>query len=107
MQPIHLIAPLALLTAGAMPIGQDPKGAAMSETDSTAAAPTPAKEAPSIGEATMDPDGTIILHLRAASPTAVGDALLRYPPDHPQYKSILAHLGGLAPGEHKPVPPFD
>ncbi len=75
-------------------------------SDATAPA-SPAPEAPSIGQASMDPDGTIILRLRAVSPTAIGDALLRYPPDHPQYKSILEHLGGLTPGEHKPVAPFN
>lgn len=75
------------------------------------AAPPPADdsqtEPASIGEATMDPDRTIVLHLRAVSPGAVGDGLLRYPPSHPQYASILAHLKGLEPGERKPVPPFD
>jgi hypothetical protein len=54
----------------------------------------------------MEPDATIILQLRAVSPTAIGDPLLRDPPDHPQYKSILDHLGGSTPGESKPVPPF-
>jgi hypothetical protein len=61
----------------------------------------------SIGSATMEKDGTIVLMLRATGPgPAVGDALLRYPPDHPKYREILSHLGGLKPGESKPVPPF-
>lgn len=68
--------------------------------------PTPAEQ-PSIGEATMEPDGTIVMRLRAEGPNALGDALVRYAPDNPKYRSILDHLGGLKPGEHKPVPPFN
>lgn len=62
----------------------------------------------SIGQATMEANGTIVLHLRAqdSSRGPTGDAVLRYPPDHPQYQSILEHIGGLHPGETKPVPPW-
>ena len=62
----------------------------------------------SIGEATMEQDGTIVLTLRAEGPGAArGDAQFRYPPSHPEYREILAHLGGLKPGERKPVPPWE
>jgi hypothetical protein len=62
----------------------------------------------SIGQATMEPDGTIVLRLRAEGPGGMrGDGLFRYPPDHPQYRSVLDHLGGMRPGENKPVPPWD
>lgn len=62
----------------------------------------------SIGQATMKPDGTIVLDLRAEEPGgARGDARLIYPPDHKDYQMILKHVGGLKPGEVKPVPPFD
>ncbi|MCU0700075.1 MAG: hypothetical protein MUC96_26505 [Myxococcaceae bacterium] len=61
----------------------------------------------SIGSATMQADGTLELMLRAEGPGGmVGDALVRYPPTHPEYQTVLAHLGGLKPGESKPVPPF-
>jgi len=61
----------------------------------------------SIGSASMGEDGTIVLQLRAEGPGgALGDALLTYPQDHPQYQQILDHLGGLKPGESKPVPPW-
>ncbi len=61
----------------------------------------------SIGTAVMDPDGTLRLHLRAEGPEAtLGDALFIYPPDHPHYREILDHLGGMKPGEEKPVPPW-
>jgi hypothetical protein len=73
-----------------------------------ASAPTAKKEQPrSIGSATMTADGTIKLMLRAESASgAIGDALILYPKSHPQYDTILKHLGGLKPGESKPVPPF-
>jgi hypothetical protein len=70
----------------------------------------PSKDPPlpaSIGAATMLPDGTIKLQLRAEGPGGtVGDALLTYPPSDKDYAKILKHLGGLKPGESKPVPPF-
>lgn len=65
------------------------------------------KSVASIGSAKMEDDGTILLLLRAETPGgAVGDALLRYPPRHPQYDEILRHLGGLEKGQEKPVPPW-
>jgi hypothetical protein len=64
-------------------------------------------EEASIGSARMEADGTIVLHLRAEGPDGkIGDALVRYPPGHPQYAEILRHLGGLQKGESKPVPPW-
>lgn len=62
---------------------------------------------PSIGEATMDASGTITLLLRATSPGGpTGDALLLIPKGDPRYQATLQHLGGLQPGETKPVPPW-
>jgi hypothetical protein len=69
------------------------------------ATPTTAQPA-SIGSAYMKDDGTIQLMLRAEGDGAIGDAMFLYPPDHPEYAEILAHLGGLKPGESKPVPPW-
>lgn len=64
-----------------------------------------------IGSATLAADGTINLQLRAeGSGGAVGDALLVYPPTHPDYAKIKKHVeaGGPAmqPGETRPVAPF-
>lgn len=61
---------------------------------------------PSIGVATMQKDGTLVLQLRAEGPGMVGDALFTYAPEHPQYKKVLEHIGGLTVGESKPVPPW-
>jgi hypothetical protein len=64
-------------------------------------------EPQSIGSAHMDPDGTIVLLLRAEGPGNVhGDARLVYPPGHKDYRMVLDHAGGLKPGETKPVPPW-
>ncbi len=61
----------------------------------------------SIGVARMEADGTIDLQLRAEGPGGtVGDALIRYPVGHPQYRQILKHVGGLEKGQSKPVPPW-
>jgi hypothetical protein len=60
-----------------------------------------------IGTASMRPDGTIELQLRAIDASGtVGDALLTYPRNHPDYQVILDHLQGLSPGEQKPVKAF-
>ncbi len=62
----------------------------------------------SIGRATMGDDETIVLVLRAVGPNGeTGVGRLEYPKSHAQYNDILKHLGGLKPGESKPVPPFD
>ena len=66
------------------------------------------REEGSVGSARMEKDGTIVLQLRAESLDGmVGDALLRYPVSHPEYKNILRRIGGLEPGEEKPVPPWE
>lgn len=63
----------------------------------------------SIGEANMLSDGEITLDLYAidSETGARGHTQLRYPTSHPQYEEILEHLGGLQPGERKPVPPWE
>jgi hypothetical protein len=61
----------------------------------------------SIGTATMDKDGTIVLVLRAEGDKGLlGDGMLAYPRDHADYQKVLAHLGGLKPGESKAVKPW-
>jgi hypothetical protein len=61
----------------------------------------------SIGTATLQQDGTLILDLRTdARDGARGEARLVYAPSHPQHAEILRHLGGLSPGQSKPVAPW-
>ncbi len=66
-----------------------------------------ADEGSYIGTARMERDGTIILDLRAHAGGRGGMALLRYPPNHEQYREILDHIGGLKPGEEKLVQPWE
>jgi hypothetical protein len=65
------------------------------------------KKGRSIGTATMDSVGTIVLDLRAEGRTGeVGSGRITYKKGDRNYHSILAHLGGLSPGDTKPVPPW-
>jgi len=69
--------------------------------------PSPSEADASIGAAKMQKDGTIALQLRAEGPNgSTGDAVLRYPPGHPQYREILQHLCGLKKGHVRQVPPW-
>jgi hypothetical protein len=60
----------------------------------------------SVGVAQMSDDGTITLRLRPVWHQPVVKGLLVYAPGDPQYADIKRHLGGIAPGESKPVPPL-
>jgi hypothetical protein len=61
----------------------------------------------SIGVATMSPDGTITLQLRAEGAGGiVGDAVFVYKPGDKMYAEIKQHIGDIKPGETKPVPPW-
>jgi hypothetical protein len=62
----------------------------------------------SIGQATMGADRTITLWLRAQNDdgATIGHAFFTYSPTGEDYESIVNHVGGLAPGQSKPVPPW-
>jgi hypothetical protein len=65
------------------------------------------KTEPSIGVATMKDDGTIVLRLRATTTQgSVGETSLVYPPSHPDYQKILAHIGPIRKGQTVPVKPW-
>ncbi len=67
---------------------------------------TPVDSRP-IGTATTKADGTIVMRLRAEGRRGeIGDAILTYSPNDPDYSEVLRHLGGLKPGEGKLVPPW-
>jgi len=61
-----------------------------------------------IGFASMEADGTLVLHLSAYldNGETVGHGYFRYPPDHPEYETTLRHVGSIKPGEEKPVRPW-
>jgi hypothetical protein len=61
----------------------------------------------SIGSASQEEDGTIVLLLRAdTSGGAVGDAQFRYTPSDPDYAMIKAHVGPIPKNGSVPVRPF-
>ena len=68
--------------------------------------PVPCEQVASIGVATMAADGTSTLRVHTLPPGPIGHGMLQFPPTHAQYQDIFKHLGGLAPGEAKPVPPW-
>jgi len=56
----------------------------------------------SIGTALMSADGTLTLNF--TGPIMRG--VLAYHRGDPQYARIISHIGGLQPGQKKPVPPW-
>ena len=59
----------------------------------------------SVGSITMLPDGTILCRYRAAVPDEVIlEGVIIYKPDAPGYEGLLRFIGGLKPGESKPMP---
>lgn len=78
-------------------------GAAAQDAPSNA---IPCSAIDSIGTAEMANDGTITLHLRSLWPDPIAEGELVYAPDDPQYEDIKQHLGGIAPGDKKPVKPW-
>jgi hypothetical protein len=61
------------------------------------------RAAGTIGNAVMASDSTITLTLTAPDGT---QAALAYRKTDPNYARMLSHVGGMRPGQHKPVPAF-
>lgn len=60
-----------------------------------------------IGVATQEADGTIVLMLRTrGAGGAGGDAQVRYTPADKDYAMIARHVGPIPPGGSVPVKPF-
>jgi hypothetical protein len=86
---------LALLVAlGAAAAAAEPK-----ET-------VPCEQVASIGVATMTDDGVLTLRLRSLPPGPIGEGTMRYKPGDREYEDIKKHIGGIKPGETKPVRPW-
>jgi hypothetical protein len=66
----------------------------------------PCEAIDSVGRAQMSADGAIRLRLHTLWPQPFAESERVYAPDDPQYVFIKRHLGGIAPGETKPVPPL-
>jgi hypothetical protein len=60
-----------------------------------------------IGEATMKPDGSIVMNLTATGTGGgIGHAQVVYAPTHPRYKAVLEHIGKVRVGESVLVYPW-
>jgi hypothetical protein len=94
----------ALVVASASSLAIDFAGIAVAADRSSQ--PIPCEDIDSVGRATMSADGTITLALRSLWPDPIAESQLVYPPDDSQYEEIKHHLGGIKPGESKPVPPW-
>ena len=66
----------------------------------------PCEQVASIGVATMTEDGVITLRLRSLPPGPIAEGTMSYKSGDPQYEEIKEHIGGIAPGETKPVRPW-
>ncbi|RYE65033.1 MAG: hypothetical protein EOP17_14780 [Rhizobiaceae bacterium] len=71
-------------------------------------APAPPSAEVSIGSAHREPDGTLVLWLRATNEdgTVVGHGEFRYSPSDQNYDRVLRHLGPIPPGGKVLVLPF-
>jgi hypothetical protein len=54
-----------------------------------------------IGEVSMSNDRTVYLKLYRTADGLNISATLTYMPTHKSYYKVIAHVGGLQPGEHK------
>jgi len=68
----------------------------------------PARSQPeNVGSAYMQPDGTLEMSLRTeTNDGTIGEAFLVIPKGDPRYPGMVAHLGGIKPGEGRTIPPF-
>jgi hypothetical protein len=66
----------------------------------------PCEQVASIGVAVMTDDGAITLRLRSLPPGPIGEGMMRHRPGDRDYEDIKQHIGGIAPGETKPVRPW-
>ncbi len=59
-----------------------------------------------IGMASMSTDGTVTVHLTRTGDGQYANATFIYKLNDAKYDEILNHVGGLKPGETKPVTPW-
>jgi hypothetical protein len=85
-------------------------GVAMAIPPLAVSAPVEAQSTPRvqfIGMASMSDDGTVTLRLTMTSDGKPADAIIIYKAEDPRYNEVLRHLGGLKPGQIKPVPSWE
>jgi|GEM_PF-2097826 len=63
-------------------------------------------ESNSIGVARMQADGSIMIGVPGPGSSGRAEAVLVLMPGDTQYQALVDHVGGLMPGETKPIPPW-
>jgi hypothetical protein len=58
----------------------------------------------SVGTATMQASGTIVMQLVSLPPGPIAHATMTVKPSDQNYKEIFDHVGGMKPSETKSVP---
>jgi hypothetical protein len=66
----------------------------------------PCEAADEVGAAKMSADGVITLRIRSLPPGPIAEGQFSYAPGDPHYDEIKRHIGGIMPGETKPLPPW-
>ena len=54
----------------------------------------------------MDEDRVITIHIRSLPPGPIAEGTFKYAPDSKDYLDMFSHLGGIVPGQSKPVKPW-
>jgi hypothetical protein len=62
--------------------------------------------AAAIGVATMLQNGTILVGVRGTNTDSLLQGVLMVEPGDSTYQQLIDHVGGLKPGETKPIPPW-
>ncbi len=89
-------------------VAQSPPSAAATPTSTSASAAAPVAsvaKGKAIGTAKMESDGTLVVTLYTPPPMR-GQSQKSYLKGDPRQERYLKHVGGLAPGEEKLIPPF-
>jgi hypothetical protein len=69
--------------------------------------PPSAQEPENVGNAFMKSDGVLEMMLRTVARSgAIGETMMVVEPNDSRYKAMVAHLGGIKPGEARAIPPF-
>lgn len=97
--------PLVIQGAPSVPQGTVPPGPAFTPAPaSTFPAPLPPPVTQGSDTATMRGDATIVLNFGPVSAARTGTSQRVVRPTDPSYPALLTQLGGIAPGQTKPLP---
>lgn len=91
-------------TAPAVPVAVPPRTVFAPAPAASFANPSPPPPAQGVDTATMRPDAAIVLRFGPVSAARAGTSQRVVLPTDPSYPVLLTQLGGIAPGQTKPLP---